>query len=41
VLTGQGTPNQVRDFWMVLSLSGVPVAPIGRVQSMFMDQPPR
>ncbi len=41
VLTGQGTPNQVRDFWTVLSLSGVPVAPVGRVQSMFMDQPPR
>lgn len=41
VLRGQGTPNQVRDFWTVLSLSGVPVAPIGRVQSMLMDEPAR
>ncbi len=38
VLTGQATAGQVRDFWTVLSLSGVPVAPIGRLQSMFMDE---
>ena len=37
VASGGARAGQVRDFFALLSLSGVPVAPIGRGLSMLMD----
>jgi len=36
--SGDATPRQVREFWRALTLSGVPVAPIGTVLTIGADE---